>query len=321
MTGYDEPDDVDLKIPARDLRAWVARARGYRTLIEGIVADLAVTHDDALFNEEILAFVRGGARALATEILRRQATLATRSGSYDDTYARSIALSELLLRNAELRRLLHVSAIDATLCHLIADRSHTDPVLSPALVALADDTDDRCAGLAMAAMSAQALFLRNHRRKTIALLDLPAEILHATLLDTRSFPTEIGDEDIARAELLCRTEYSEASTRLAIFDALVDCIDDRFTGSLTMDSMGVPLFLSTLARRIDQSYASLVFAAAQRTAPNFGLCLKSAGLSDAEIFRHFDILGHDDAAKQDWSAVDIGSAGKLLLAAFEAEMV
>jgi len=155
---------------------------------------------------------------------------------------------------------------------------------------LAATADAGVAGLAMAALAAQARFLQYQNRMELPLRDLPAELFHKALLVLKQ---EQDGSAIAEREL--RERYDEAAGRLALLARLVTAVDSKTTRALSVSHAGLSIFASALAHSCAQDRDIVVISLSGHQSARLALSLCAAGLSHEAVKAQFTYL-HPDAA-------------------------
>ena len=266
-----------------DLRA--ALSRGDQTLsrIEPILGHLLSTPDHSLFSDEILARLRGMLNDLAWQILRVQAQATGQSGSEAFAERHGEALAMRLQENSALLSHCHALAVEWQLTERLEAQFGVDPVLSPLLQDLIASEDTGTASTAMSALAAQARFVQAQRRMELPVSELPGDLFHSVLLTWRAYNGDRASDALTRAEAKLRSDFDEASGRLALMARLATGVERGNENALLPEKAGVALFLTILAAKSGQDRGMVVLATNARQVTRLAVSLRSAGLAATQI--------------------------------------
>lgn len=278
MTAPRAPTPAD---PAEHpLRASLSRGDAARALSTPALLHMLLARDRAFLDEAVVAHVGG----MVADLARQLAELG--EGSAESR----AKLAERLLESSELRVHCHALALEWRLALWLEEERALDPVLSPLLQELVQDSSDAVSALAMAALSAQARFAQAQRRMELPLDELPAELYDMAL---RIAAEAIPSWDAA-SEAGLRAEYDEGIARLALLSRLADEGGTVPAAMLEIDQAGAPLWLSALAARSGQRREQVAFAASASELGRLLLTLRAAGVLPANAERQALVL-HPDA--------------------------
>jgi len=242
-----------------------------------------LAHDDrALLNDETVARVRGMLADLARQLLEPL-------GAGEPTLvAAALAQHDGLLTH------LHALAVEGRLADRLETDAAIDPVLSPLLESLIGGDDEVLAGAAMAAMTAQASFIRQQRGMSLPLDELPGELFQGALAALRAAFGEGTDE----ADSALRGSYDEGSSRIALLSRLVVRTGSNASGALDVGVAGLAVFITalSLAAGQDRSLTALSLSASEPA--RLILALRAAGLSPTAV-RAQSLHFHRDTAPLD----------------------
>lgn len=271
------------------LRDDLARGDVMLGTVAPILRHLLASDDNSIFGDEIIARVRGMTSDIARQLLQ---------GREDAEPARDEAeyLFAELMRSSDFLRHIHALALEWQLTERLQSRLSLDPVLSPLLQALVGSRDGTTSGLAMKFLAAQARFGQSQRRMTLALTELPGDLLHGALLALRAIKGSGGTADEAEAAI--RAGYDEAGSRLGLVARLVTGMGGGVVAALTVSHAGVAIFLSALALASGQDRDVAVLSTSDGQVARLTLALRAAGLKPQAVEEQFVAL-HPQAAIPD----------------------
>lgn len=262
-----------------------------------ILRHLLANDDHALFNDEMIARIRGMMNHVAAQLLFAQAAAA---GAFDRAAyaaARQDELAQALFEDVAFLAHAHALTLEAQLAERLQGRSGIDAVLSPLVQELAAAREMDMAGLAMAVLAAQARFMQHHRRMELPLGELPGDLFHRALLLLRAHADE--DEDAAaEAERQLRDDYEEGAGRLGLLTRLVMAMGQRAVRALAIDHAGLAIFSTALAMAARQERSLTVLSFADRQFARLALALRAAGLKQQAVEEQFLYL-HPEIALPD----------------------
>lgn len=265
------------------LRDQLAREEATAGTIAPILRYLLANSGNSLFSEEIVARVKG----MLGDVVRQLLDGGEPDGPTEPREhpaALVSGLTEAIVTNAAMLRHLHALALEWQLTQRLQAQLALDPVLPPLLQALIASPDPATGGLAMQFLAAQARFSQAQRRMRLPLHELPADLLHGSLLALRTVMSE--DEHSAAAaagEAAIRAGYDEAHSRLGLIARLVSGMGSGAVAALAIGHAGAAIFLTALAIASGQErdLAALSTSDAQPVRLAFGLC--AAGLKPSAV--------------------------------------
>ena len=186
--------------------------------IAPILGHLVLNHDQSLFNDEIVARVRGMLESLARQLLdaksgleepRQTAEIGDKgesevSESASEPVRNAAALAQRLAAAPDLLRHCHALALEYRLTRRLKDRTALDPVLSPLVQALVASADAKEAERAMGFLAAQARFMQQQQRMALPFSELSAELANSALAAWRAHTGE--SETSLEAETAIRAQ-------------------------------------------------------------------------------------------------------------------
>jgi len=261
------------------LREDLARGDMLLGSVTPILRHLLVSDDSSMFGDEIIARVRGMIGDVARQMLHEVALAggAESGGSAAD----ADAISAALLRNPAFLSHIHALALEWQLTERLQSRLSLDPVRSPLLQALIGSRDEATSGLAMKFLAAQARFCQSQRRMTVALGELPGDLLHGALMALRAVHGSNAGIDAAEAAI--RGRYNEGGSRLGLITRLVTGMGGGAVAALTVGHAGVAIFLSTLALASGQDRDLAALSASESQIARLALALRAAGLKQQAV--------------------------------------
>lgn len=275
--------------------------------IAPILRHLLANDDHSLFNDEIVARVRGMIDHVARQVLDAVED-AQGNGARRDHGEEAIArvVAELVERSALLGH-AHAQALEFQLTERLQASIALDPVLSPLLQALVASQDSGTAASAVALLAAQARFVQAQRRMQLPLGELPADLFHEVLQALRSLEAE--PDTLTAAEKTLRANYDEGRSRLGLLSRLVHGMGGGAAAALDVSHAGVGLFLTALSLGAGQDRDLTALAAHEGQLARLALALRAAGARpeaiegqflaihpDVSLPKGFDALGADRAA-------------------------
>lgn len=279
-----------------------------------ILGHLLVSTQNSLFNDEIVANVRGMVNSIARQLLTAQALAA--KGDPDAVISQhGEALAAALLSRDALLSHCHALTLERSLCDQLLDRNAIDEVLSPMLQALIASDDSDVASTAMAALAAQARFIQQQRRMELPLGELPGDLLHEVIALWRDHSSTNHSDTIAVAEKNLRTGFDEAGSRLGLLSRLVSGMGNGARAALSVSHAGVALFLTALARLSHQHRDIVVFSTNERMLGRLALSLRGTGLRPDEVEEQFLYLHPEISLPAGFEQLRVDRAKELLAGA------
>ena len=262
-----------------------------------ILRHLLANDDHALFNDEMIARIRGMMNHVASQLLFAEATAA---GALDRAkYAadRQDELAQALFEDMTFLAHAHALTLEAQLAERLQARSGIDSVLSPLVQELAAAKEMDMAALAMAVLAAQARFMQYHRRMELPLGELPGDLFHRALLLLRSHAGDAA-EAAEEAERQLRESFEEGAGRLGLLTRLVMAMGQKAVRALAIDHAGLAIFSTALAMASSQERDIAVLSFADRQFARLALALRAAGLKQQAVEEQFLYL-HPEIALPD----------------------
>lgn len=292
------------------LRAALARGEAVTEGARPILRHLLGDHDPTLFSEELVARVRGMMLDLARQLLFAEAEAADVADRAAYAAARRDTLAGMLAEDDGLLAHAQSVALEAQLAERLQASNALDPVLSPLMQDLTADADPRTADLAMTALAAQARFMQQYRRMELPMAELPGDLVHRILLVQRR---RGDDPDVAAAtERLLRERYREGAGRAALLARLVLEAGHPAARSLDIADAGVAIFATALSLVTEDSRTRTVMGMAGPQFARFGLSLRAAGLSPAEVVARMSLLHPDSPLAATVAGLSVERAAALL---------
>jgi hypothetical protein len=302
----------DLQSVETLLRDELARGDAMLSTAAPILRHFLVNEDHALFSDEIVALVRGMITDVARQLLHAQAEAARLADRTAFLAEREGALAERLASESALLSHVHALALEGQLTLRLQALGNLDPVLTPLLQELVAAEDDVVSGIAMAALAAQARFIQHHRRMSLPLGELPAELLHKALLLFRSQAAD--SEDAAAAERALRQSHDESRGRLGLVSRLVMRMGQRAPEALDIGHAGLAIFATALSMAAGQERERTVLFFSDRQYARLALTLCAAGLEPAAVEEQFVHLHPDVALPEGFEMLSGERAARLLAA-------
>ncbi|MFC4255863.1 hypothetical protein GRI97_12995 [Altererythrobacter xixiisoli] len=269
---------------------------------------------DTLFNDEIIARVRGILHDIARQwllALAEAAQLPHRDRFVEDRIESCAAgLSE----NAELLAHAHVLTLEAQLTDRLLETSGVDPVLTALIQDEAAGSDAVLAGLAMAVLAAQARFMRQQARMALPLAELPGELFHQVVVTLMCLSADHA-EPAARAAARLRADYAEGQSRLGALSRFVAALGTRTCQALAVEEAGLAIFSTALATLVHQERDLIILSFSERQKLRLGLALRAAELSDGALREQFNHIHPRAAVPQQVLGLSADRAAALLAAA------
>ena len=302
---------------AEELAQQLAAARGNSVHAIPILRHLLRSDDRSIFSDEIVARVKGMFLDVARQLVIALAEAAGHAEPEGWAHEAADELGHVLIENPVFLEHFHTLALEWQWTERLVQRRALDPVLSPLLEAQMGQADAGIAAAAMNLLAAQARFCQHQRRMQMPLAELPGDLLHIALVSLRAY---VGIEDHADsyaliAERNVRDRFDEARGRLVQMRRVLDAMAENGVDTLALDSAGLALFLSALARGSGQSRETVIMAMADSQMLQLTVILKACGLAPDAAAAVLQALYPDAVLPAD--ALEIGSdqANALLTAA------
>lgn len=296
------------------LRDELAQGDAVIGTIAPILRHLLANDDHSLFNDEIVARVRGMIDHVARQVLdavEDAQAIGARHDHGEDAIAKVVA--ELVERSALLGH-VHAQALEFQLTERLQARIALDPVLSPLLQALIASPDGGTAASAVALLAAQARFVQAQRRMQLPLGELPADLFHAVLQALRALEAEA--EVLVAAERTLRANYDEGRSRLGLLSRLVHGMGGGATAALDVGHAGVGLFLTALSLGAGQDRDLTALAAHEGQLARLALALRAAGVRPDAIEGQFLAIHPDVSLPDGFETLGADRAAAMLARSF-----
>ena len=298
------------------LRRLLARGDALAGTVAPVLRHLLANDDNSLFSDEIVARIRGMVFDLARQLLG-PATDGEGEPWQDEGSADAISiLAGLLYADPALLAHLHAIALEWQLAERLQSNQTVDPVLSPLLQALISSQESETAALAMKLLASQARFCQTQRRMQLPLLELPADLLHATLISLREMPgmdPEMEEKAVA-AEAAIRASYDEGGGRLGLLARLVSGMGMGVLAALSLRHAGVAIFLSALATGSGQDRDAAVLSTTDTQLARLALALRMAGLKSEAVQEELYVMNPDFSLPEGFSGIGPDRAAAILAA-------
>lgn len=279
-----------------------------------ILRHLVANDDDGLFNDEVVARIRGMMSHVANQLLFAQAAAAEARDPAGYAAERMDRVVRALFDDGALLGHAHALTLEAQIAERLRGRGGIDSVLTPLVQELVAGQNAESAALAMAVLAAQARFMQQQRRMELPLSELPGDLFHNTLLALRS-ESGSSDEESDEAERRLKASYHEAASRLALLSRLVMSLGQNATRALSIDHAGLAIFSTALALASGQERELTVLSFADRQFARLALGLRAAGLKQQAVEEHFLYLHPQVALPEGFGMLRSDRASALLGAA------
>lgn len=223
-----------------------------------------------LASAEVLARTRGMKASVAAE-------LSVLQGS-DRKHDLSLT-NQALAHCAVFVRFAQAQAMEYLVGRRLAERLGLDPAFPPVVQTLLNEHASELAPLVMTLLTEQARFVQATARMECPVGHLPVEVFDAVLRVWRQ--ASEGTDAIAksRVESELRREYDESRTRIALTSRVAQAISSAASIPLSLDMVGLSLFLSMLADRLELPRASVVALLDRSQQARLYLAMIAAGMS------------------------------------------
>jgi len=276
-----------------------------------ILRHLLANDDHALFNDEMIARIRGMMNHVAAQLLFAQGAAANAADRARYAAERQDALAQALFEDTAFLAHAHALTLEAQLAERLQGRSGIDSVLSPLVQELVAAKEMDVSALAMALLAAQARFMQHHRRMELPLAELPGDLFHRALLLLRSEGDE-ADPAAEEAGRRLRESYDESAGRLGLLTRVVMAMGQKAVRALAIDHAGLAIFSTALAMASGQEREIAVLSFADRQFARLALALRAAGLRSQAIEEQFLYLHPEVALPDGFDALRADRAAALL---------
>lgn len=278
------PSDSPVEMILRDE---LAHGDGVLQSLAPILGHLVATAGNPLFNDQVVASIRGRAADVARQLLRAQGAAAGLSDPDGFAEAGVDELADCLMDQQDFLIHCHALTIEAQTGEALRRRSGIDPVVSPLLQSLIASKDQGLAGGAMAILAAQARFFQHHARMELPLRELPGALFEQVLLTWRNFAGADASTVAAQAEGLLRSTFDEGMSRIGLLNRMITVLGKDARPALAVSNGGVSLFASALALVSEQSRDTIVVATSEQLVGRLALSLRAAGLDARDVAEQF----------------------------------
>jgi hypothetical protein len=274
------------------LRTELAQGDAVLATARPILGHLLAHDDVAMFNDEVIARVRGMVQHVARQLVFAAADAANLRDR--DRFARQWQdlVARPLLADTDFLSHAHGLVLEAQLADRLHRRSGIDAVLSPLLQDLAGSADPAQAALAMAVIATQARHVQHCRRMELPLAELPGALFHRAVLALDALGKDHADA-VDQTQVGLRRGYDEADGRLGLIGRLVTGLAEQRPRALSLDHAGPALFVSALALASGQPRDLTVMALGDRHYARLALSLRAAGLLQPDVLKQFQLIHPD----------------------------
>ena len=281
-----------------------------------ILRQLIANDDHSLFNDEVIARIRGMVRHSVRQMLHAvadvmPASVAERAKREEFVDDHSATVAAPLLDDAAFLFHAHTLVLEARLAERLQQRSGIDPVLSPLLQELAASSDPELAGQAMQVLAAQTRFMQHQRRMEWPLNELPADLFHKAILVLQTTTIAPADVLFAAQEKL-RQEYDEGRRRVGQITRMIETMERKARRALALDHAGLAIFVTAMAVASEQDRELAVMALCDNQFARLALSLRAAGLEQREVEKQFVFLHPDVDLPSGFASLGGDSAARLL---------
>lgn len=276
-----------------------------------ILRHLLANVDHALFNDQVIATIRGMMMHLSREMLF---TLAEGSGVNDrPAFIADLQekLAVALLEEADFLAHAHALTIEAQYAERLSQRSGIDAVLSPLLQELAASSDETAARGAMLALAAQARFMQQQRRMELPLNELPHDLFERAMQLFREHTADHAEKAADAEKTMCDA-YNPGQRRVGQFVELISAMQHRATKALEVDHAGVSIFVTALGMAAEQSRDVAIMSLGENQLARLALSLRAAGLGPSAIEEQFLYLHPDVSLPEGFASLRVDQATTIL---------
>lgn len=247
----------------------------------------------SLVSDDILARIRGMLTDLALQLVRAETSALHSDRKQDELQDRIDRLATHLAASSAVLSYSYALAVEGQLAEGLQERTGIDQVLTPLMQELIASDDEGLAELAMAAMAAQARFVQAHRRMSLLLSELPAELFHEVLRSWFHFAKDVSPASKTQVEALLRATYDESGSRAGLLGRLVSRMQAGARAGLMIDHAGLALFTTTLASLSQQPREMAVLSCHPSQSARLGLGLVASGVEPEGVAQVFVTLHPD----------------------------
>lgn len=276
-----------------------------------IVGHLVASHDPTLFDDEIVASIRGMVAHISTQLLAATAE----AGQFDDPQAyvdaRKSELAGAMSADEALVRHCHALGMEWRLTKRLQARSNIDPVLSPMVQELVASSDATTASTAMSVIVAQARFAQHMQRMELPVAELPNdlrgrvfEVLRHTQHDLPGAVVDAAENEFARAD--------SGGSRSERLSRLLESQDADERKALQVSHGGVALFLTALAELSGQSRDLATVSTSEAQLSRLALALRAGGLKPDQVEQQFLTVHPEVTLPEGFDTLRMDEAARIL---------
>jgi len=275
-----------------------------------ILRHLLFNDDHTLFNDQVIAHVRGMVANIARQLLN---AVAEQNGDqFHDQRANTIA--HFLFDDAAFLAHIHSLAVEALVAERLFQRAGIDPVRSPLLQFLSASSDADIAAKAIRALAAQARFMQQQRRMEQSLNELPPGLFDSALGALENYLLR-DPATVSAAVANLRETYDPAQRRVQQFASLVSAMEHDATEALEIDRAGLAIFATTLSQANDQSRDTAILSFGEKQAVRLAVELRAAGLDASAVEEQMLVIHPEVALPEGFENLSIEQAAALLVPA------
>ena len=239
-----------------------------------LLTHLLTVSDKALFNDRVLATIRGMAEHVAAQLVAFGGG-ASENQSQARSDERGRAMTAALLKHDAFVRFAHMLIMEMQFLERIERVNGLDPVMPPLLESLCTASDSILAGQARQLIASQMRFMKHVRRMSLPLNELPAELLHDVLAlwQDGGGPENEGPPERRMHEVA--QSVDEGKGRLALLDRMLFELNGASNTPVRLNDGGGSLFLSDLANRTGAPRNDVVLAMTEDQYARLVLLLKA----------------------------------------------
>ena len=275
-----------------------------------VLRHLLAHGDNALLSDEVVARTRALLADVASQLLDALAEAVAAADPVAFLAGRRDSLALALADEPALLAHVHALAIEGIVSLELQARSGIDPVLCPQLQELVASPDGDLAGIAIAALAAQARFILHHGQMTLPLGELPGDLLAQAFRVLESHAAKRGDAARAAVHQLS-AQFDENHSRLGLISQLVARMGEPALG-LDIRHAGLAIFATALAATSKQERDVCVLSFADGRGVRLALSLRAAGLTAAEVESQLLHADADVVLPQGFAALSEDRAALLL---------
>ncbi len=283
--------------------------------VNPILRHLLANDDHSLFNDAVIARVRGMVDHLARQLLMPQAKDIGHDPGAADA-AQIAALASRLVDQPVLLGHLHALALEWQLTERMQAGQALDPVLSPLIQTMIASPDGHAAGLAMSLLAAQARFGQTQRRMQLPLAELSADLFLTALqvADAHCAGSNgaMPDAEATARLAALRQGHDQSRNRLGLIARLISAMGAGAANALVLTNGGVALFISALAVASGLDRDTCILATNEGQLARLALALRAAGLKPGSVEEQFSALHPEIALPEDFETLGADRAAALL---------